>query len=97
MAKKKHVGKVAFCAATALCALSSMSADLPWMFDKTRHVDAAPVSVDSSTAHNLYAKVCSVVFTALNGLIDGRIASIGKVTGLNLDSQTSVGFVLSFR
>lgn len=94
---KKHVVRIALCAAAALCTSRSMSADLPWMFDKSSHVDAAPVAAESSTGHSLYAKTCSVVLTALDGLIDGRIESIGKVIGLNLNSQRAIGLILILR
>lgn len=97
MTMKKHVVRIALCAAAALCTSRSMSADLPWMFDKSSHVDAAPVAADSSTGHSLYAKTCSVVLTALDGLIDGRIESIGKVIGLNLNSQRAIGLILILR
>lgn len=97
MTMKKHVVRIALCAAAALCTSRSMSADLPWMFDKSSHVDAAPVAAESSTGHSLYAKTCSVVLTALDGLIDGRIESIGKVIGLNLNSQRAIGLILILR
>ena len=97
MTMKKLVVRIALCAAAALCTSRSMSADLPWMFDKSSHVDAAPVAADSSTGHSLYAKTCSVVLTALDGLIDGRIASVCKIAGFDLNTQKIAGLILIFR
>ena len=80
---KKHVVRIALCAAAALCTSRSMSADLPWKYDtKDRPSDVSVTATATGSLADLSPRVQSA---AVSGTVDTRLMTSVAIAGAPVD------------